>query len=266
VSGRYEIAHVAGTHLAYETAGTGPCVVLIHGFTLDARMWDDQFEVLTQRYRVMRYDMRGFGQSAIPDGTGYTPAADLKALLEYLLIDSAAILGLSLGGGVALDFAVNYPESTRALILVDAMVDGWAWSAEWTEESRAVWMAARESGTASAKERWLAHPLFRPARQKPDVARRLARMVADYSGWHWHNKDPRQHPRPSTMQRLAGITAPTLIMVGEQDVADFRALADAFARDIPHSRKVVMPGVGHMANLEDPEQFNALVRNFLDDC
>ncbi|MGH2343636.1 MAG: alpha/beta fold hydrolase, partial [Chloroflexota bacterium] len=196
----------------------------------------------------------------------YTPAADLKALLEFLRIGSAAILGLSLGGGVALDFAVNYPELTRSLILVDAMVAGWAWSAEWTEQNRAVWTAARESGTAAAKERWLAHPLFRSARQKPEVALRLARMVADYSGWHWHNKDPQERLRPPTMQRLTDITAPTLIVVGERDIADFRAMADAFAQDIPHSRKVVMPGVGHMANMEDPERFNALVRRFLDEC
>ena len=264
--GHYEIAHVAGTHLAYEAAGAGPCVALIHGFTLDARMWDDQVDALAQHRRVVRYDMRGFGQSAIPDRTSYTPAADLKALLEYLHIGTAAILGLSLGGGVALDFAVSYPESTRALILVDAAVDGWEWSSEWNEQAGAVWTAGRESGSAAAKERWLAHPLFRPARQKPEVARRLAHMVADYSGWHWLNKDPQQRPRPPTMQRLACITAPTLIVVGEQDVADFRAMADAFEQDIPHSRKVVMPGVGHMANMEDPERFNAIVGDFLDAC
>jgi pimeloyl-ACP methyl ester carboxylesterase len=255
---------VAGTHLAYETIGVGPCVVLIHGFTLDADIWDDQVEALAQQRRVVRYDMRGFGRSALPDGTNYTPAGDLKALLEYLRIDRAAIVGLSLGGGVALDFAVGYPEATSALILVDAMVDGWDWSAEWNEQARAVWAAARQSGIAAAKERWLAHPLFRPGRQKPEITCRLERMVDNYSGWHWRNKDSQQPAQPPTVQRLGDITAPTLVVVGEEDVVDFRAMADLFARDIPRSRKVTMPGVGHMPNLEDPERFNAIVGDFLD--
>ncbi len=266
MSGQYEIAHVAGTDLAYQVVGVGPCVVLIHGFTLDARMWDDQIDALAGNRRILRYNMRGFGRSAVPTDTPYSPAGDLKALLEYLRIDTATILGLSLGGGVALDFAVTYPESTDALILVDAMVDGWKWSAEWTDQARAVWAAARESGIAAAKERWLAHPLFQPARQHPEAVRRLNEMVADYSGWHWRNKDPQERLGPSTFQRLAEITAPTLIVVGDQDVADFRAMAAAFAREIPHNRKVIMPGVGHMANLEDPERFNALVGDFLDGC
>jgi 3-oxoadipate enol-lactonase len=263
--GQYEIAHVADTRLAYETVGAGPCVVFIHGFTLDAEMWDDQVHALADHRRIVRYDMRGFGRSALPDGTSYTPAGDLKALLEYLRIDQAAIVGLSLGGGVALDFAVRYPEATSALILVGAMVAGWDWSTEWIEQARAVWAAARQSGISAAKERWLAHPLLEPARQKPEVGRRVERMVDAYSGWHWRNKDSQQPSQPPTMRRLAGITAPTLIVVGEQDIADFRAMADLFARDIPHSRKVIMPGVGHMVNMEDPERFNAIVGDFLNE-
>jgi pimeloyl-ACP methyl ester carboxylesterase len=266
MAGHHEIAHVAGTHLAYEVVGAGPCLVLIHGFALDSRMWDDQIDTLAQHHQVVRYDMRGFGHSDLPDATSYTPAADLKALLEYLDIGMATVLGLSLGGGVALDFALSYPELTRSLVLVDAMVDGWAWSSAWNEQAGAVWTAGKDWGVAIAKERWLALPLFRPAQQKPDVGRRLARMVSDYSGWHWHNDDPRQRLQPSTLPRLGSITAPTLIIVGERDEPDFRLMADTFERGIPASQKVIMSGVGHMANMEDPEQFNAIVRHFLDTC
>ncbi|MDB5057105.1 MAG: hypothetical protein JWO59_577, partial [Chloroflexi bacterium] len=195
-----------------------------------------------------------------------SPAADLRALLNYLDVGTATILGLSLGGGVALDIALSYPEITRTLILVDAMVNGWAWSSEWNEQVGSVWKAGRDVGVAVAKERWLALPLFRPARQKPEVARRLAGMVSDYSGWHWHNHDPQQRLQPPTMLRLGSISAPTVIIVGEWDVPDFRAMADTFERGIPDSRKVIMSGVGHMANMEDPEQFNDIVREFLDAC
>jgi pimeloyl-ACP methyl ester carboxylesterase len=263
--GHQDFAHVAGTRLAYEVVGSGPCLVLIHGFTLDSRMWDDQIDVFAQHYQVVRYDLRGFGRSDLPDTRSYTPSADLKALLEYLGIGKAAIIGLSLGGGVALDFALSYPELTRSLILVSAMVEGWAWSPACDAEVVPVWTAGRDLGVAVAKERWLAHPLFLPALQQPEVARRLSRMVDDYSGWHWQNDDPRQRLQPPAMQRLGSITAPTLIILGEHDVPDFQAMAATFERDIPGSRKVTMSGVGHMANMEDPKQFNALVRQFLDD-
>jgi len=265
VPAHYELAYVAGTHLAYEVVGLGPCVVLIHGFTLDGGMWDAQIDALAERRQVVRYDMRGFGRSAVPGETRYSPAADLKALLDYLHIDTATIIGLSLGGGVALDFALSYPDSTSALVLVDAMVDGWDWSSAWNESVGAVWATGRESGIAAAKEQWLALPLFQPALQQPEAGRRLKQMVSDYSGWHWRNKDPQQRLHPSTLQRLADITAPTLIVIGERDEPDFRAMADVFAQAIPHSRKVVMPGVGHMTNMEDPARFNAIVGDFLDE-
>lgn len=265
MSGHDEMAHVAGTRLAYEVIGTGPSLVLIHGFALDTRMWDDQIAALAQRYQIIRYDMRGFGRSALPDGTPYTPAADLKALLEYLGLGRATILGLSLGGGVALTFALSYPEATRSLILVDAMIDGWDWSSAWNEQAGAVWTAGKESGVARAKERWLALPLFQPARQQPDIARLLSRMVSDYSGWHWHNDDPQQPPHPPTILRLGSIGAPTLILVGERDVPDFRAMADTLKRGVAHSQHIILPGVGHLSNMEDSTQFNAIVRRFLDD-
>jgi 3-oxoadipate enol-lactonase len=265
MSDNREIAHVSGTHLAYEVVGAGPPLVLIHGFALDMRMWDGQIDALARRYQVVRYDMRGFGRSAIPDGASYAPADDLKALLEYLDVGPPAIVGLSAGGGVALSFALSYPELTRSLILAGSVIDGWEWSSEWNEQTRAVWAVARESGLAAAKERWLDLPLFRPAQEKPEAARRLSEMVSDYSGWHWLNHDPQQQLQVPTLERLGSIAVSTLIVVGERDVPDFRAMADTLERGIDGSRKVIMPGVGHMAAMEDPEQFNALVRIFLDD-
>jgi pimeloyl-ACP methyl ester carboxylesterase len=91
-------------------------------------MWDDQFEAFAQHYRVVRYDARGFGKSAQPGSEKYLHAADLMALLERLEIDRAAILGLSMGGGIAIDFALTYPEATRALVLVDSTLGGYRWS------------------------------------------------------------------------------------------------------------------------------------------
>src|SRR5689334_19941744 len=116
LSGTAEVNH---TRLYYEVAGSGPPLVLIHGFDLDTRMWDDQFEVFAQHYRVVRYDVRGFGKSARPTEP-YAHEEDLKALLDYLGIAQAHIVGMSMGGGIAIDFTLTYPEMTRTLILVDS--------------------------------------------------------------------------------------------------------------------------------------------------
>ncbi|HEY7490511.1 MAG TPA: hypothetical protein VIH59_05320 [Candidatus Tectomicrobia bacterium] len=95
------------------------------------------------------------------------------------------------------------------------------------------------------------------------MAARLAEMVGDYSGWHLVHTDPGQGLNPPALQRLGTIIAPTLVMVGERDVVDFQRIADILAHGIPGATKVVMPGVGHMANMEDPARFTEIVWDFL---
>jgi len=101
-------AEVNGTRLYYEVMGFGQPLILIHGYTLDTRMWDDQIAAFAQNYQVIRYLLRGFGKSGLPTGESYAHLQDLKALLEHLGIDQAHILGLSLGGAIAIDFAITY--------------------------------------------------------------------------------------------------------------------------------------------------------------
>lgn len=257
-------AEVNGTRLYYECAGSGHPMVLIHGFTLDTRMWDDQFETLAQHYQVIRYDARGFGKSALPVGETYAHADDLKALMENLEVEHAYIVGLSMGGMIAIDFAHAYPGAADALIPVDAALSGFQLK-ELGPELMSIGAMARESGVQAAKELWLGHDLFKPAREKPDVATRLAQMVSDYSGWHWINENPVREPDAPAEERLAEISAPTLTIVGERDLPDFQAIADTLQQYIPNAQKVVMPGVGHMSNMEDAERFNEILLSFLAD-
>jgi pimeloyl-ACP methyl ester carboxylesterase len=257
-------AEVNGTRLYYEVAGSGDPLVLIHGMTLDTRMWDDQFEPLARQYRVVRYDARGFGKSALPTaGKPYAHTDDLKALLTHLDIARAFILGLSMGGGIAIDFAVAHPEATAALLPVDSRLNGWQMDAEFAAYLSAVRERARETGIDAARDVWTYSAMFKPALENPTVASRLVQMVADYSGWHWVNDNPLRTPAPSASQRLHTIRVPTFIVVGERDVPDCLAIADTLHQRIPKACKVVMTRVGHMANMEDPERFNALVSDFL---
>src|SRR4051794_14763103 len=127
---RAGFADVNGTRLFYAITGAGPPLTLIHGFSLDARMWDDQLAALAQRYRVLRYDARGFGRSAVPGSERYSHAEDLRALLEYLEIEHTALIGFSMGGGIAISVALAYPALVDALIVASSLLPGRRLSAE----------------------------------------------------------------------------------------------------------------------------------------
>ncbi len=256
-------AEVNGTRLYYERAGAGNPLVLLHGFTLDTRMWDDQFEPFAQHADVIRYDLRGFGKSALPTELPYNHADDLNALLNSLEIVQADVVGLSKGGAVAADFALDHPDRVRSLILVDTVLGGFQWSNESNWHNGRVWEVAQTGGIPAAKAAWLEHPLFRPAHEKPALAARLRQIVEGFSGWHFVNRNPEHGSKPPAITRLDAIRAPVLIILGERDMDDFRAIADTLAQKIPGARKAVLPGVGHMANMEAPEQFNQIVSRFL---
>jgi pimeloyl-ACP methyl ester carboxylesterase len=256
------LAEVNGTQLYYEAAGEGAPVVLVHGFSLDHRMWDDQFEAFAQQLQVIRYDLRGFGRSALPDGGAYAHQDDLKGLLDHLGLSQAHLVGLSLGGAIAIDFALAYPTRVRSLVLVDAVLRGFQWSPEQSALDGAIWKTAARSGIAAAKAQWLGHPLFAPAQANAHAAPHLTRIVGDYSGWHFVNDDHQRHEDPPASQRLEEMTAPTLIVVGERDLPDFRRIAELLLQ-IPKAHKVVLPLAGHMSNMEAPGQFSDIVLEFL---
>jgi len=254
---------VNGTHLYYEQAGSGHPLVLIHGFTLTTQMWEDQFAVFARHYRVIPYDMRGCGRSARPTEEPFTSVDDLCALLDALGVNRTVVLGLSRGGGVAIDFALAYPERTSALVLVDPALGGWTWSEDFSRSMDELAITAQTLGVEAARQRWLAHPFFLPARERPELAARLAQIVANYSGWSWLRTSPELDADLPTPRPLEQMSIPTLLVMGEQDISEFQAIARHIASSIPQLTKHVLPGVGHMANMEAPEAFNETVLSFL---
>ena len=170
------VAQVNGTKLYYEMAGEGRTVVLIHGGLADSRLWDDQFDELAKHYRVIRYDLRGFGKSAFSMGP-YSHIEDLYALLKFLKVKKASLVGLSLGGVIAVDFALEHPEMVDALILTSSGLRGHP-SAR-NEKSVAVQKAAEEQGMEKAIEMWLEHPFFATGKNNPAYVQRMRRMLAD---------------------------------------------------------------------------------------
>jgi 3-oxoadipate enol-lactonase len=251
-----------GGQLRYSTAGTGDPVVLIHGLGLDAAMWDPQWRVLQKEFRAIRYDLRGFGRSTVPTGP-YSHCEDLLGLLDFLEARPAHVVGLSMGGRVALRFALEQPNSVRSLTLIDPALDGYAWSAAWTRRMDAILNAAGNGDLDGAKRLWLAHELFAPAKLDPPLALALAAMVERYSAWHWCNADPVRRPASPAIGELASVTAPTLVLVGELDLPDFQTIARVLAAGIPRAALRSIAGAGHMANMEAPAIVNDLLLTHL---
>jgi pimeloyl-ACP methyl ester carboxylesterase len=254
-----------GGCLQYATAGDGAPVVFIHGFGLDSNMWDPQWAAFAKRHRLIRYDMRGYGGSSVPQGP-YSHTDDLLALIDFLGAQPAHLVGLSLGGRVALRLAAQHPEAVRSLTLADPALDGHIWTDDWLQRWRRMTEAAKRGDLSAAKKLWREHILFAPANAQPHVADLLREMIDRYSGWHLRYPDPGTAPQTSVSQMLPSISIPTLVMVGELDLPDFQAIARRLEKELPQVELQTIAGSGHMSNMEAPQVFNDLALGFLQRC
>lgn len=253
-----------GARLVYQVTGDGPAVVLVHGFGLDLRMWDAQAEFLAARFRVVRYDCRGFGASGPFDpAVPYTHADDLFALLDHLDIEDAALVGLSFGGRVVLQAALAAPARVRGLALLGAVLDGVPWDPPSEQALAEVTRQVQAGGVLAGRAAWLAHPLFAAARERPELAGRLAAMVAGYPGQHWLGQDCHRPAGPPPIDALEELAMPALIAVGQFDVPGFREMSAVLARRLPVARYRLVLGAGHMINMEQPAAVNDMLTRFL---
>jgi 3-oxoadipate enol-lactonase len=256
------LACADGGWLQYATAGEGDPVVFIHGFGLDLRMWAPQWRTFAQRHRVIRYDMRGYGGSSLP-AAPYSHVEDLLALIDSLGAAPVHLVGLSLGGRVALRVAAQEPQAVRSLTLADPALDGHVWTDDWLHRWRKMTEAAKRGDLDEAKKLWRDHVLFAPANAQPEVADCLRVMIDRYSGWHLRYSDPGTAPQTPVAEALASISIPALVLVGEFDLPDFQAIARRLGRQMPQAELRTIAGSGHMSNMEAPQAFNELVLGFL---
>jgi 3-oxoadipate enol-lactonase len=251
--------------LAYNLAGRGPAIVFLHGFGLDHRMWLREQRVLAAQRTTISCDLRGFGFSDLPEpGETYSHTQDLATIFHVLNISQADIVGHSLGGDQALEFALRYPEHVCSLVLVSSGVSGYRATEQWRRRMADIKLTAQRDGVAAARSLWLDHPLFAATRSVPRARRRLAQMIGSYSGWHWLHPDPLALPDPPVIDRLASVQVPTLAIRGQLDAPDTRNLHAVIVAGVPRARPVVMDGAGHMAPLERPQLFHDTLRTFLE--
>jgi 3-oxoadipate enol-lactonase len=259
-------AEVNGTTLYYEVAGSGDAILLIHGNGGDRRHWDEQFEVFARDYRVVRFDVRGFGKSAMPvEGQPYRCDDDIKALLEFLGISKAHIAGLSMGCAFAVDFVISHPEMSRSLIAVGPWISGYQSESisELGSSMVEVFNVLEKEGKMPAFEAWMNAPHFRESFKDPTVYNRIMEIGKDFDFWKFTHKDPIRYLEPAAIEQLDKIKLPTLIVTGENDLKPCREMADHLEKTIPNSKKVDLMGAGHLMVLEKPEEFNKAVLDFL---
>jgi 3-oxoadipate enol-lactonase len=163
---------------------------------------------------------------------------------------------------MALRFAAAYPESVRTLVLADSALDRQTWSADWQTRWSGMCDAAKAGRLADAKRQWLEHRLFDLARAKPSCGSLLARMVGDYSGWHWHNRDTARVPSPPLAERLGEIRAPALVITGAHDIADFQLVGSLLEEGLRTVRRSIIHDCGHVVSLKAPREFNEALLTF----
>lgn len=258
-------ATVNGTVIHYETVGAGQSLVFIHAGIADRRMWDTQVEPLAERFQVVRYDMRGFGQTPIVAGR-YAHYEDLHGLLAHLGIEQAILVGCSKGGAVALDFALAYPEKVKALVLVAAAIHGLRIEADPLPQEAAL-ETAEEAGDlalVSALEVQIWIDGGRKPEQIDPAVRKLVyemNLIALQNDLLGLGDEERLDPAAAT--RLAEITVPTLALIGDRDIPASIQRYEYLIRHIPHAQKAILTDAAHLSNMEHPAPFNQLVLTFL---
>ena len=259
---RSDYLNVPGGRLYFEEAGAGTPVVLIHGGFGDRRMWDAQFGAMARDFRVVRYDHRGFGNSTGAD-SAYSPTADLIRLLDHLGIANAHVVGNSVGGSVALDFALLHPGRTNKVVVVASGANGYPWQPEDVASIVAVFNAAKDQGADRAAEMWLQNGMVAVASRHPRSASLVTRMVRDNKGIFTLNAWPEERMKPSAYERLGELRMPVLFVIGEKDVAGVHRVNDASAARIAGAEVFRMPGADHLPHMTHQEEFTRRVVAFL---
>ncbi len=260
-----------GGRLYYEVDGSGPALTLIHAGVANLRQWDEQVPAFAAHHRVLRYDTRGFGRTTTGD-VPFSNRGDLAALLDHVGVRETAVLGISRGGSIAVDFTLEHPNRVSALIPVASGLGGFEVEpgaeeqALWDEYDRRYdakdwdWIIATETAF------WVDGPGQPPDRVAPDLRERVHAWIAESYRDHASEDPQPEQLQPPAANRLREIEVPTLVMVGDLDEAGTIESCRRLARDIPDARLELFEGVAHMVNLEQPERFNRLVLDFLADA
>lgn len=251
----------------FDVTGEGPAVALVHAGIADSRMWEPQLRAFAETHTVVRVDLPGFGNSPIEANPVSYRSAVAEAL-DGAGIERAALVGTSLGGRVALELALQFPERVTALVLVGAGLDGHDWSQEveafGEAEEEALARGDLEAAVDLNIDLWVVGPGRRADEIDPAIRELAAEMQRNAFRLGQGHDDLREvRLDPPASQRLGDISVPTLVVTGDEDVADIHAIAERLAGGIRGAQRATIAGAAHLPNLERPEEFDRIVLGFL---
>lgn len=250
---------VGDDKIFYETAGNGPVLVFIHDGLVHREVWEYQFSSFSENYKVVRYDRRGYGNSPEPT-TAYSNVEDLSSLFTQLNIDRACLIGMSSGGGLAIDFTLKFPEKVSSLILVGAVVGGFPYTQHFYKRGGHL---PTDFDDAEQIRSYYAledpYEIFRENRAAGEKVARLVKSVPHKD----HGSTTDSSPAKPAYRRLSEIKIPALILVGEFDIPDVHAHSGVINAGIPNSKREIIFESGHLIPIEQPELFNTAAREFL---
>ena len=262
--------NIVDGRLWYEISGDGDTLVLVHAGFVDSRMWDDQWDAFTQRYRVIRFDQRGFGKSDPAQGP-VSRRADLLRLLDELEVERAILLGCSMGGEVAMDIALEHPERVSALIVASGTPSGFEMQGEPPRYVMEMIEAAQSGDlerTSDLQIRiWVDGPFREPEQVDSSVRQRAAemnRIPVQHSTFFIADGQPVNPLDPPASTRLKEIRMPTLVIAGALDDPEILRAADVMASEVKGAQKAIISDSAHLQNMENPQMFNEAVLRFLD--
>lgn len=259
------MAQVNGTSLYYEVKGQGfPVVLLSGGGTLDSKAWDNQFETFAKHYQVIRYDIRGIGKSERPL-KAFSHSQDLYALLKFLKVKQAHVVGLSFSGAIAIDFALDHPEMVGHLILAATGTSSDAKSKANLDSVLALTEMAKKEGFAPMVQFLLDLPFF--ISQDNTAAREKIRHIYLDNRDMFESGFPLvvlwQPSEPPASERLAEIRVPVLVIEAENDHPAYKEITGQLVSGIGGAEKVVISGGAHLLHLDKSKEFNRAVLEFL---
>lgn len=259
-------ANLDGVRIHYEVSGSGHPLVFVHGHALDSRMWIGQTEALARLYTVVRYDLRGHGQSDAPR-SGYSRAhyaGELRALIQHLGLTRPSLVGHSLGGAIVLEYAKGHSEQIASLTLADAGLEGQVQPERFVEVVTKQKQVLRSEGVSTKFLRAaLVSPLFDGVRKSADHRKLVRSMLSSWSGASWLDATVYPDPPKLHIEILPELRLPVLVVLGEHDTITFHEAAEALTRGLLVVRKAVVPEAGHLAPLENPGAFNDILTDFV---
>ena len=256
-----------GGQLRFDEAGDGPAVLLLHPGLWDRRTWDDQMTSFpASGYRTIRYDQRGYGESSRLTGEPYSRVADLIAILDHLDVEQAALVGVSMGGTLAIDTTLEHPSRVWALVAAAADFSGFEPLREeedWWDEAGQGIDAAIEAGDLERAED-LRLKIWAPLGTDDPAGATIRRIAFDNIHEMTMDESSAIEIDPPASVRLGEIDVPSLVLIAEHDPPFMRRAGELLAREILDARKVVVEGADHVVNVRQPEAFEDAVLPFLD--